>query len=63
VTAASTLHAGPYEEIGAAYAALQAFLQERGHEAAGPPREVYLVGPAQASDPGTYRTEVLWPIL
>jgi effector-binding domain-containing protein len=62
VTAASTLHAGPYEEIGAAYAALQAFVQERGHEGAGPPREVYLVGPAQTSDPGTYRTEVLWPI-
>lgn len=62
VAAAAVLHAGPYEAIGAAYAALQAFVQERGHEPAGPPREVYLTGPAQTLDAGAFRTEVLWPI-
>ena len=59
---AYTLHAGPYDEIGGAYRAVAAWLQERGHEMAGPPRECYLVGVGQAKDPAEYRTEVIWPI-
>jgi effector-binding domain-containing protein len=41
---------------------LQKWIQERGHECVGPPREVYLVGPGQVSDPAAFRTEVQWPI-
>ena len=61
-TVAYTLHAGPYDAVGPTYAALQKWIQEHGHESDGPPREVYLVGPGQTSDPAGYRTEVQWPI-
>ncbi len=61
-TVASTLYAGPYDAIGAAYAAVQGFIAERGQETAGPAREIYLVGPGQVSDPASYRTEVQWPV-
>jgi DNA-binding transcriptional MerR regulator len=60
--AAYTLHCGAYDAIGPVYAALQRWTQEHGHEGAGPPREVYLVGPQQARDPASLRTEVQWPI-
>ncbi len=59
---ASTLHVGPYEEIGRAYSALAEWLQANGREMAGPPRESYLVGPTEARDPAELRTEVIWPI-
>jgi effector-binding domain-containing protein len=59
---AVTLHAGAYEGIGGAYRALAAWIQEHGHETAGPPRETYLCGPPQASSPAEYRTEIAWPI-
>jgi DNA-binding transcriptional MerR regulator len=59
---AATLHEGPFEELGAAYAALHRFLAERGHETAGPAREIYVVGPGQVTDPAHYRTEVQWPV-
>lgn len=59
---AYTVHAGPYNEIGAAYRAVMAWIQAHGHESAGPPREVYLVGPGQARDENEYRTELNWPI-
>ncbi len=61
-TVACTLHTGPYEEIGGAYRALAAWVQEHGHELAGPPRESYLVGMDQVKDPAELRTEVIWPI-
>jgi DNA-binding transcriptional MerR regulator len=59
---AYALHVGPYQEIGAAYRAVTTWIQEHGHEMSGPPREVYLVGPGQAPDPTTYKTEIVWPI-
>jgi effector-binding domain-containing protein len=62
-TVAYTLHAGPYEAVGPnAYAALQSWIQEHGHESDGPSREVFLVGPCQASESAAYRTELQWPI-
>ncbi len=59
---AYTLHCGRYDAVGLAYAALQRWIQEHGHERAGPPREIYLVGPQQVRDPADLRTEVQWPI-
>jgi DNA-binding transcriptional MerR regulator/effector-binding domain-containing protein len=59
---ASTVHAGRYEEISAAYRALGEWVQEHGHETAGPPREIYLVGPDQVQDLGALRTEIVWSI-
>jgi effector-binding domain-containing protein len=60
--AAYTLHPGAYDGVGPAYAALQAWIQEHGHEGAGAPRELYLVGPDQARTPAELRTEIQWPI-
>ncbi len=59
---AVTVHAGAYNEVGAAYTALGEWVAEHGHEMAGPPREVYIVGPDQAADAGALRTEIVWPI-
>jgi effector-binding domain-containing protein len=59
--AASTIHAGSYDEIGMAYRAIAAWIQEHGHEIAGPPREIYLSDPATTA-PADYRTEIVWPI-
>lgn len=59
---AATVHCGRYEDVGAAYRALGEWVQEHGHETAGPPRETYLVGPEQVQDPGALRTEIAWPI-
>ncbi len=59
---ASIMHAGPYEEVGRAYEALGAYLADQGLEGAGPPREIYVVGPEAGRDPAEYRTEVMWPV-
>jgi effector-binding domain-containing protein len=59
---ATTLHCGAYENVGQAYRALGEWVQEHGHETAGPPREIYLTDPQATPDPGLYRTEIVWPI-
>ena len=59
---ATTVHRGRYEDVGPAYRALGEWVQEHGHETAGPPRETYLVGPKQVQDPGALRAEITWPI-
>jgi effector-binding domain-containing protein len=62
MTVASTVHRGPYDEIGPAYQTLQGWIQEHGHEVAGPPREIYLTDPQETPDPADYLTEVQFPI-
>jgi effector-binding domain-containing protein/DNA-binding transcriptional MerR regulator len=59
---AATVHRGRYEDIGPAYRALAEWIADHGHETAGPPREMYLVGPDQVQDPGALRTEIAWPV-
>ena len=59
---AFTFHVGPYETIGAAYAALYDWVKLHGHKTLGPPREIYLVGPGQDRKPSEYRTEIDIPI-
>jgi effector-binding domain-containing protein len=61
-TVASTLHEGPYEGEREAYADLATWMEEHGYQPAGPPRETYLVGPADSADPDDYRTEIAWPV-
>jgi len=58
---ASAIHVGPYDQVGPAYRAIAEWVQEHGHEMAGPPREVYLVGVGMA-EPAEYRTEIVFPI-
>lgn len=59
---AYTEHVGPYSAVGTAYDALYAWVREHGHRRMGPPREIYVVGPAQGARPEDYRTEIEVPI-
>lgn len=60
-TVASTVHRGPYDEIGPAYHTITGWIQDRGHQTAGPPREIYLNDP-QTVIPEDLLTEVQFPI-
>lgn len=60
-TVASTVHRGPYEQVGPAYHTLSGWIQEHGHEIAGPPRERYLNDPQEVA-PEDLLTEVQWPL-
>lgn len=58
---ASTLHVGPYAEIGRAYTAVQKWMTDNGRRPAGMVREVYLNDP-EAVPPEQLQTEIDWPI-
>lgn len=60
-TVASTVHRGPYMEIGPAYEAMAGWLAQHGHEPAGPPREVYLNDPQETPEEELL-TQVQFPI-
>ena len=60
-TFACLLHRGAYEELGLAYHALHAWVQEHGHEPRGPVREIYRNDPADVA-PGELVTELLLPV-
>ena len=58
---ATTVHVGPYSEVGKAYTALQKWMTDNGRRPAGMVREIYL------NDPDTVAaeellTEIDWPI-
>jgi effector-binding domain-containing protein len=44
-TMAATIHTGPYDASGAAYEALMTWIDDRGRQPVGPPRERYLNDP------------------
>ena len=52
------LHVGSYSDLGAAYSALETWLEDTGHTRAGRPWECYLDGP-EVAEP---RTVVCWPV-
>lgn len=58
--AVQVLHAGPYELLHEAYAALERWTEEHGQAPAGPMREVYLTGPDVP--PEQHRTLIVQPI-
>lgn len=60
-TAVETVHVGPYDRIGDAYEALEAWLKEHGRAPAGPPYEHYLNDPEEVP-PGELRTQIVWPV-
>jgi effector-binding domain-containing protein len=60
-TMATTVHHGPYEEIGTAYQTIMAWISEHGHDPAGPPREIYLNDP-QSVAPEDLLTRIEVPI-
>lgn len=57
--AAVTIHAGPYEELAAAYGTLVSWIGRHGYRMAGPSQEVYLTGP---DEPGPPKTEIRIPV-
>ncbi|HYK25506.1 MAG TPA: helix-turn-helix domain-containing protein [Steroidobacteraceae bacterium] len=60
--AAFTTHRGPYEQLVDAHAAVQQWIEEKGHHPTGSPWEVYVTDPADEPDPMKWRTDVFWPI-
>ena len=60
--AATTLHAGPYETLQDAYAAIEGWMESHGQSSAGPPWESYITDPAEHPDPKDWKTEVYWPV-
>lgn len=59
--AAVTVHSGPYDQLPAAYAALEAWMEANGFRPAGAPWEAYLNDPSDHPDPKDWKTEVFWP--
>jgi effector-binding domain-containing protein len=57
--AIATLHVGPYDTMGPAYEALEAWAEAHGRKPGGAPWEVYLSDPAAEPDPQRWRTEVV----
>ena len=60
--AATTVHAGSYETLQEAYAALEAWMESNAIEPTGAPWESYITDPAEYPDPKDWQTEVCWPI-
>jgi effector-binding domain-containing protein len=56
-------HHGPYEELGAAWGELQAWVASRGLAPASDLWESYLTGPESGPDPAGWRTELVQPLL
>jgi AraC family transcriptional regulator len=59
---ATTTHAGPYDKLTEAHAALQQWIEAEGLTPSGAPWEVYTTDPADYPDPKDWKTEVFWPI-
>ena len=59
---ATTVHAGPHDDIDVTYAALGVFVSQQALAISGPVREVYLVGPRDTDDRAAWQTEIGWPI-
>jgi effector-binding domain-containing protein len=59
--AATTLHVGPYMELGRAHEALGAWCTEHGREMRAS-YERYITDPGEEPDPAKYETEVVWPL-
>lgn len=60
-TAATTVHAGPYETLSDAYGALEAWMEAHQLASAGAPWESYITDPTEHPDPKDWKTEVCWP--
>jgi len=58
---ASTMHKGPYDEVGSIYGALVGWITENGYEIVGPSGEVYLSNPAETPSEELL-TEVRFPV-
>ena len=60
-TAATTMHIGSYGDMEPGYAALAAWVKERGQELAGDAWEVYFSDPGEEPDPAKWQTQIVQP--
>jgi AraC family transcriptional regulator len=60
--AAVGVHAGPYDQLGETYAAIERWIETNGTRPAGAPWEWYVTDPGEHPDPADWRTEVYWPV-
>ncbi len=63
VKAARAVHIGPYEELGAAWGELEAWVASQGLTPAPDLWESYLAGPESGLDASSWRTELVQPLL
>ena len=61
--AATTIHAGPYDKLSDAYAAIEQWIEAKGLTPVGAPWECYLNDPGEFPDPKDWKTEVFWPLM
>jgi len=59
---ATTTHAGSYDKLTEAHAAVQQWIEAEGLVAAGAPWECYVTDPADFPDPKDWKTEIFWPL-
>lgn len=59
---AHTRHRGDYRGIASAYQAIDDWIRSSRYRAAGPPTEIYLVGPDTTTDPRELLTEIRIPV-
>jgi len=59
---ATTIHAGPHDDIDVTYGALGTYVSQQALQIAGPVREIYHAGPRDTDDSSAWRTEIGWPI-
>jgi AraC family transcriptional regulator len=58
---ATTMHKGPYDQVGATYGALAGWIAENGYEIVDPPEEVYVSDPGKTA-PEELLTEIRFPV-
>jgi AraC family transcriptional regulator len=59
---ATTVHAGPYDKLPDAYAAIEQWMESEGLVAAGAPWGSYLNAPSDFPDSKDWKTGVFWPM-
>ena len=59
---ATATHAGSYDKLSDAHAAIQQWIEAQGLIAAGAPWEIYTTDPADYPDPKDWKTDIFWPV-
>jgi AraC family transcriptional regulator len=59
---ATTTHMGAYDQLGAAHAAVQIWIEDNHVTAGGAPWELYVTDPVGHPDPKDWKTELFWPL-
>ncbi len=58
----TTIHKGPYDNLGDGHQAIERWLEAEGRTSAGAPWEAYVTDPGEVPDPAEWLTEITWPL-